>query len=100
MTNYREILWLRSLGFNQSQIAESTGTTRPTVINVLQKSAALELDWQTAEAMSDKELASKLFPTAGRADYKLPDYERVHLEMAKQGVTQQLLWFEYSQKYG
>jgi transcriptional regulator len=48
MTNYREILRLRNLGLNHSQIAESTATSRPTVITVLQKAAELGLNWQVA----------------------------------------------------
>ena len=95
MTNYREILRLRSLGLNHSQITESTGITRPTVIKILRKAIASEVDWQTAESLSDKELAEKLFPPAGNAVYKMPDYEYVHREMSKSGMTQQLLWFEY-----
>ena len=35
MTNYREILRLRSLGFNKTQIAQSAGCSRTTVIQVL-----------------------------------------------------------------
>ena len=35
MTNYREILRLSSLGLNKSQIAQSIGCSRTTVIQVL-----------------------------------------------------------------
>jgi len=99
MTDYREILRLRSLGLNHSQIAESTWTTRPTVIKVLQSATALELDFAAVEALSDRELSQKLFPPAGStANFKMPDYDYVHREMAKSGVTQQLLWFEYCDK--
>ena len=43
MTNYREILRLRNLGLNHSQIAESTATSRPTVITVLQRAVGWDL---------------------------------------------------------
>lgn len=96
MTNYREILRLRSLGINHSQIAESTAISRPTVIAVLQKAANQGLDWQTAEGLSDRDLTARLFPPeSDKPGYKMPDYEYVHREMAKSGVTLQLLWFEY-----
>ena len=98
MTDYREILRLRSLGLNHSQITESMGVARQTVITVLQKSLALELDWQAAESLSDKELSQQLFPSSSKVSYKMPDYDYVHREMAKSGVTQQLLWFEYCDK--
>ena len=35
MTNYREILRLSSLGLNKTQIAQSVGCSRTTVIQVL-----------------------------------------------------------------
>lgn len=96
MTDYREVLRQRSLGLSRTQIANSLGLSRTTVINTLQRAAALALDWGTAEAMSDRELTLKLFPTGdGKPRYKLPDYERVHKEMAKPHMTQQLLWLEY-----
>jgi len=99
MTDYREILRLRSLGLNHSQITESTGITRPTVIKVLKNAMITETNWQTAESLSDRELADKLFPpTAGKVAYKMPDYDYVHRELMKSGVTQQLLWFEYCDK--
>lgn len=96
MTNYREILRLRSLGLNHSRIAESMGISRQTVVTALQRAEAQELNWQAAESLSDKDLTQRLTPlTAGKPTYKLPDYEYVHRELAKPGMTQQLLWFEY-----
>lgn len=96
MTNYREILRLRSLGLNHSRIAESMGISRPTVISALQRAQAQGLDWQAAESLSDKELSKRLTPPAGgKLNYKMPDYEYIHRELAKSGMTQQLLWFEY-----
>ena len=99
MTDYREILRLRSLGLNHSQIAESLSASRTTVIRVLQQAQMSELDWSAAEGLSDKELANRLFPPEdGKQGYKMPDYEQVHREMARCGVTLQLLWFEYCDK--
>jgi transposase len=84
------------LGLNHSQIAESAASSRPTVIRVLQRAQALELDWQTAESLSDREFAEKLNPLdGGKPTYKMPDCEYIHRELAKPGMTQQLLWFEY-----
>ena len=97
MTNYREILRLSSLGINHSRIADSTTISRPTVITILQRAAAQGLDWHAVEHLSDRELALRLFPQGeGKSVYKMPDYDLVHREMAKSGVTLQLLWFEYN----
>ena len=99
MTNYREILRLRSLGLNHSGIAGSMGISRQTVVTALQRAQVQGLDWQSAESLSDKELAQRLNPTAGdKPAYKLPDYENIHRELAKPGMTQQLLWFEYCEQ--
>jgi transposase len=99
MTNYREILRLRSLGLNNSQISQSAAISRPTVIATVQRAAVLGLDWRAVEGLSDKELAEKLIPPGiAKLGYKMPDYEQVHRELAKPGVTQELLWMEYSEK--
>lgn len=96
MTDYREILRLASLGLNRTQIADSLGASRTTVIHALQRAAAQGLDWQTAEPLSKRELTSKLFPNGNDTPiYQIPDYAYVHKEMAKPGMTQQLLWMEY-----
>ena len=96
MTDYREILRLQSLGLNHSQIARSTAVSRPTVIAVLQRAGAQDIDWQAAESLSDKDLAARLLSaSADKPEYKMPDYDYVHRELAKPGMTQQLLWFEY-----
>jgi len=87
---------MSSLGINNKQIAEGMGIARQTVVTTLQRAAAQGLDWQIAESLSDRELAARLFPQGGnKPNYKMPDYETVHRELAKPGVTQQLLWFEY-----
>jgi len=100
MTNYREILRLKSLGFNNRQIADSSGATRQTVIAVLQRAAICELSYQTAEALSDRELAKVLFQqgAGGKPAFMMPDYDWVHSELARPGVTLQLLWLEYCDK--
>jgi transposase len=96
MTDYREILRLASLGLNRTQIADSLGASRTTVIHALRRAAAQELDWQTAESLSKRELTSKLFPSGNDTlVYQIPDYAYIHKEMAKPGMTQQLLWMEY-----
>ncbi|OPX84775.1 MAG: hypothetical protein A4E53_03833 [Pelotomaculum sp. PtaB.Bin104] len=49
-----------------------------------------------AAEMSDKELSQHLFPPGStKPTYKMPDYEYIHREMAKSGVTLTLLWLEY-----
>jgi len=99
MTDYREVLRLRSLGFNHTQIAESLACSRTTVINVLKQAQLREVTFQTALALSDKDLAARLFPPeSAKQAFTMPDFEHIHREMSKPGVTLQLLWFEYCDK--
>jgi len=96
MTNYKEILRLKGLGLNNSQIAASLGISRQTAITVLQKCDAEGLTYQSVAAKTNTALAKLLFPSdGGTPGYKMPDYGYVHREMAKSGMTLQLLWFEY-----
>jgi len=53
MTNYREILRLKSLGLNHSQIAEGAAISRPTVITVLLRASEQGISWQAASELSD-----------------------------------------------
>jgi len=99
MTNYKEILRLSNLGINNSQIAASCRCSRTTVITVLQKATEQRLDWETAVELTNKEVYKRLFPSEGfKSTYKMPDYEYIHREMAKSGVTLTLLWVEYCEK--
>jgi transposase len=96
MTNYKEILRLQGLGINNSQIAAALGCSRTTVIAVLKKAGEKGFTPPKAEKMSNQELGSLLFPSeSGNPVYKMPDYDYIHREMAKNGMTMQLLWFEY-----
>ena len=96
MTRYREILRLWSLGLKKKEIAESCWCSRNTVTRVLQRMAECGLSYPLPEEMTDKILSEKLFPSGEVGlKYKMPDYEYVHREMAKSGVTMNLLWLEY-----
>jgi transposase len=99
MTNYREILRLDSLGINHSQISRSTGHSRQTVVSVLKKAEQKNISYHKAVKISDKELF-RLFSENSPAHlaYKMPEYERIHKELARSGVTLGLLWVEYCEE--
>ena len=99
MTNYKEILRLKHLGISNSKIAESMMVSRTTVIKVTQRAEEIDIRWSAVSSMTDRELSNKLFPSAGsKITYAMPDYDYVHREMGKSGVTLNLLWFEYCDK--
>lgn len=96
MKNYKEILRLKSLGIKNTQIASSCNCSRTTVINTLKRAEECNLDWETVRDSSNEELAKKLMPAyKPSVSYQMPDYEYIHREMAKSGVTLSLLWVEY-----
>jgi len=99
MTNYREILRLDSLRINHSKIAASLGCSRQTVISVLQKAKQKGIGFEEARDISDRELSNTI--NDGGVDciqYRMPDYEHIHRELGKSGVTLKLLWVEYCEE--
>ena len=99
MTNYREILRLQSLGLNKSQIAQSVCCSRKTVIQVLNVAVEKGIRYPLLEDLSDRKLSELLFPNEhANPEYQMPDYEYVHKELQKNGVTLNLLWLEYCEK--
>ena len=96
MTDYREILRLHSLGITKKDIAASCSCSRNTVASTIKRAKESGIGYPLPDDMSSKELAEKLFPQSeARVLFKMPDYEHIHREMAKSGVTLSLLWVEY-----
>jgi transposase len=99
MTNYKEILRLKSLGINNTQIAYSCNCSRTTVINSLKRAEECNLTWEKVSGMSNEELTTKFITSNPiSASYQAPDYDYIHTEMAKSGVTLSLLWLEYCEQ--
>lgn len=99
MTNHKEILRLKSMGFSNAQIASACGCGRNTVTRTLQRAEAAGVSWKDARSLSEPELFSQLYPASeSRPVYRMPDYEKIHREMQKAGVTLSLLWVEYCEE--
>ena len=96
MTNYREILRLSSLGLNKTQIAQSAGCSRTTVIQVLNIAEEKGISYPLPDDLSDRKLSELLFPSSkALPKYKMPDYAYVEKELRRNGVTFNQLWLEY-----
>lgn len=99
MTNYKEIIRLHGLGLNKTRIAESCGCAWSTVITALHKAEENGLSWNAVKNLSSEEVTRKLYPATSMGQrYSMPDYEWVHKEMQKSGVTLSLLWVEYCER--
>lgn len=99
MTNYKEILRLHSLGINNTRVAESCGCARSTVISTIQRAQEKGITWEDIRSLGEAEVARRLYPaTSMGRQYKMPNYEYIHQEMQKSGVTLSLLWVEYCEQ--
>jgi len=99
MTNYREILRLNSLGIYKKDIARACECSRNTVAHIIKQAEEKGLTWEAATKCNNNELAERLFHSDQKKPvYKVPDWEYVHREMAKSGVTLSLLWAEYCEQ--
>ncbi len=96
MVKFREILRLHELGYNQSEIARSCLVARATVQDYIRRAEAKDLNYQQLKQLSDSEargLLGKGKAKQGRAIESF-DFERVHRELKRKGVTLALLWQE------
>ena len=96
MIRYREILRLYSQGISKTAIAQSCECSRNTVSKVVQRAEEVGITWPLAPDLTDTKLQKRLLPQSDLSSHRqLPDYEAVHKELAKSGVTLSLLWNEY-----
>lgn len=100
MIDYREILRLHSLGNSQRSIALSVQSSRDTVAATLVAAKAAGISWPLDDDVTNLDLQEVLFPGryAYASPYTVPDYEWIHRELARNGVTLTLLWSEYCTK--
>jgi transposase len=101
MTNYREILRLHSQGLSHRSIAVSCECGKGTVQRAIGHAKEHGLTWPLPPEFTNEKLKA-LFSGTGTSEepksesaYKEPDYEHIHKEMRKSGVTLSLLWNEY-----
>jgi transposase len=101
MRKVREILRLRhDCGRPLREIAVSCAVGPATVSDYLARAQAAGLTWAQAATLSDAEVEARLFRQVGRNEpaARMPiDFEWVHGELRRTGVTLQLLWAEYQE---
>lgn len=97
MIDYSEILRLHSLGRSQRSIALEVQSSRDTVAATLTAARAAGISWPLADDITNADLQEILFPGryVSASPYAVPDYEWIHRELARTGVTLSLLWSEY-----
>lgn len=97
MTNYLEILRLKSIGCSNRKIASSVKSSHNTVKTVLELAQKNGISYPLDSSVSNADLEKLFFPDCKNAGVvrKEPDYAHIHKELAKPGVTLTLLWNEY-----
>ena len=78
-------------------IARSLNISISTIYDYLGRAKAAGIAWPLPDGVSEQDLYDKLFSSATRATVErpLPEWEDVHRELRKKGVTLRLLWREY-----
>jgi transposase len=103
MRNIREVLRLRLAGgLSIRQIRSSTKISIGAIQKLLQQAQALGLSWPLPVELDDGQLARLFYPradTRSSSRYQIPDWSVVHQELKRKGVTKQLLWEEYTERY-
>jgi transposase len=103
MRQIKEILRLKHQNqLSIREVARSCGLPVSTVGDYLKRAEAAALSWPLPDSLSEEQLFEKLMGSASEAavtqDGKaLPDWEQLHQELRRKGVTLQLLWQEYRQ---
>ena len=95
----REILRLKwELRLSDRTVARSCRTSHSTVGDYVKRAEMAGLQWPLPEELDDDRLYELLFPRAEQKEKQTipqPDWNEVHGELRKKGVTLRLLWMEY-----
>jgi len=96
MSKEKQILHLRTKGYSQRRIAGTLGVSRNTVAKVFKAFENHPISEDSLNTLNDQELHQQLFPEESQVPIMIiPDYDYVHKELLKSGVTLKLLWEEY-----
>lgn len=94
--HYRQILELHAQELVQRDIAAITGNSRPKISEVIKQAELHQISPPFTDDVDDIWLESLLFPqkqpmAKGR---QIPDFEKIHEELAKPNVTLSLVHYE------
>lgn len=100
MHNYKDVLRLANEGHSQRSIASILKMSRNTVSDILNAARASEVSYEASKSLSNEDIQKILYPDAVNdfTAYLIPDYQMIHEELLKPGVTLSLLWLEYQEK--
>jgi transposase len=80
--------------------ALSLSVPRTSVNDLVTRALAAELTWEVVNELDDAQLEARLFrPVSRETTRPQPDFDYLKRELAKKGVTLQLLWLEYLEQH-
>lgn len=102
MRKIREVIRLKyERKLKHRAISASTGISKGSVSDYLKRATNAGLTWEQAKLLDDVQVEHLLFKVVGRNEPpgRAPiDFNWVHHELRKTGVTLQLLWVEYREQ--
>ena len=97
MHDYKTILRYQAQGLSIRKSAELLSASRNTVSDILKLCETVEMTYEKSLSLTNEEIYRQLYPD--KADgfniYVVPDFEYIHKELTRPGVTLSLLWEEY-----
>jgi transposase len=98
----REVLRLHhEAGLSNRAIARVCRVSNSTVGEYLARAEKAGINWPLPDELKEKDVYQKLFPEKAKplVARPMPEWEEVHRELSKRGVTLTLLWKEYREEH-
>jgi len=102
MRKIKEMLRLHfEVGLSNREISRSLSVSHSTVNDLLGRFQVAGMAWPLPEDVDEAALEAVLYSgNTGKSRRRPePDWNQVHRELSRKGVTLQLLWFEYKERY-
>lgn len=98
--NVKLILELHKAGLSRNMIAATRHMSKNSVGDVIHLSKKLNITYDDVVDFDEEKIYRMFYPDkyATERMYEIPDYDFIHLELKKTGVTLKLLWQEYQDK--
>ena len=95
--NVKLILELRAAGLSRNTIAATRHISKHSVSDVMHISDEKDISYEDVRSLPEETVYRMFYPDKYAVEelYEQPDYEYIHQELKKVGVTLKLLWQEY-----
>ena len=95
--NVKLILELHDAGMSRNAIASTRHISRHSVSEVIHLAEDNGISYKDVQDMEDNDVYRLIYPDKYQVEtlYDKPDYDYVHQELKRTGVTLKLLWQEY-----